>query len=101
MSATVKLVRENVMMELRPGTFEILVDGQTAGSVDTHQTTEVPIEPGPHTVQVRTGRYSSGVHRFEVNDGDVVTYRCNSARVWPVYLASLVKPDLALLLRHE
>lgn len=101
MSATIKLVRENVMMELRPGTFEILVDGQTAGAVDTHQTTEVPIESGPHTVQVRTGRYSSGVHRFEVNDGDVVTYRCNSARVWPVYLASLVKPDLALLLERE
>lgn len=99
MSATLKLERENVMMELRPGTFEIVVDGRTAGSVDAHQTTGVPVEPGPHTVQVRTGRYSSAVRHFEVDDGDVVTYRCTSARVWPVYLASLVKPDLALVLK--
>ena len=54
MSSTVTLERaKNVVMELRRDRFEILLDGNPAGSIDRHQTVELPVEPGPHTLQVR------------------------------------------------
>jgi hypothetical protein len=102
MVATLQLVREqNLVMELRRGTFRILLDGNDVGSIDSHQTIEVPIEPGHHTLQVKTGRYTSGLHSFDAADAETINFRCSGARIWPIYLASLVKPDLALTLRHE
>ena len=102
MVATLRLVREqNLVMELRRGTFRIVLDGNDVGSIDSHQTIEVPIEPGHHTLQVKTGRYTSGLHPFDAADGETDNFRCSGARIWPIYLASLVKPDLALTLRHE
>jgi hypothetical protein len=89
------------MMELHRGTFDVVVDGKIVGSIDMHDTMEAPVEPGRHTLQVREGRYSSRDVAFDVTNGDVVTFRCNGARIWPIYLASIVKPDLALKLKHE
>jgi hypothetical protein len=100
-AATLQLVREKgVVMELRRGTFRVLLDGNDVGSIDSHQTIEVPIEPGHHTLQVKTGRYTSGRHPFDAADGDIVNFRCSGARIWPIYLASIIKPDLALTLKH-
>ena len=60
MSSTVTLERATSgAMELRRDRFEIVLDGNPAGSIDRNQTVELPVEPGPHTLQVRTGRYSS------------------------------------------
>ena len=102
MAATLHLVRETRgLTELRRGTFHVLLDGKDVGSIDRHQTIEVPVEPGHHTLQVTTGRYTSGRHRFDAADGETVNFRCNGAVIWPVYLASLVKPDLALTLTHQ
>ncbi len=100
MAATLKLAREASMMELRRGTFDVVVDGKGVGSIDMHDTIEVPIERGHHTLQVRAGRYTSGRRSFDAADGEIVNFRCNSARIWPLYLASIVKPDLALTLKH-
>jgi hypothetical protein len=101
-AATLQLVREKgVVMELRRGTFHVLLDGNDIGSIDSHQAIEVPIEPGHHTLQVKTGRYTSGQHPFDAADGETVNFRCSGARIWPVYVASIVKPDLALTLKRE
>lgn len=35
---------------------EVLVDGKTRGSVAAKKQIEVPVSPGSHTVEVRTGR---------------------------------------------
>ena len=102
MAATLHLVRERgVVMELRRGTFRVLLDGKDVGSIDMHGTIEVPIEPGRHTLQVKAGRYTSSRRSFDAADGSMVNFRCNGAVIWPVYLASLVKPDLALRLTHR
>jgi hypothetical protein len=99
---TLRLVREKgVVMELRRGPFRVLLNGDDVGSIDSHQPIELPIEPGHHTLQVTTGRYASGRRRFDAADGETVNFRCNSSRIWPVYLASIVKPDLALTLTPE
>jgi hypothetical protein len=100
-SATLKLTREGFGIELRRGTFEISVDGRKEGTLEWHETVEVPLQPGRHVLQIRAGRYSSRNHSFEVADDEVVNFRCHGAMMWPRYVASLVKPDLAISLVRE
>jgi hypothetical protein len=102
MAAALQLTRETSgLMELRRGPFHVVLDGNEVGAIDRHQTLELPVEPGHHTLQVKTGRYTSGRRSFDAADGEIVHFRCNGAVIWPVYLASIVKPDLALTLKHE
>lgn len=101
MSATLRVTREGAGIELRRGTFEVVVDGTAVGAIEYEQTTDVTLEPGHHTVEVRKGRYSSRAHPFDVTDGEVVAFRCHGAMMWPRYVASLVKPDLAIALHRQ
>jgi len=102
MPAMLNVTRETTsLMELRRGTFQIGLDGETIGSIDRHQTFQTPIEPGHHELQVRIGRYSSSPQSFDIADGDTINFRCNSAKIWPIYLASLLAPNLALNLKRE
>ncbi|HVA09103.1 MAG TPA: hypothetical protein VNG12_20400 [Acidimicrobiales bacterium] len=101
MSATLKLTREGAGIELRRGRFEISVDGKGVGSIDNHEAVETPVEPGHHTLRIRAGRYLSRDRLFDVADGDVVTFRCHGTMIWPGYVASIVKPDLAISLKRE
>jgi len=95
------VIREGVGIELRRGPFEIQLDGSTVGSINRHDTVETPLEPRHHTLRIRAGRYSSQDHSFDVVDGEVVNFRCHGAMVWPRYVASIVKPDLAISLKRE
>jgi len=100
-SATLRVEREHGGVELRRGPFEIVLDGTSVGSIVRHQTVEVPVEPGGHTVQVRTGRYTSKAEGFVIADGDTVTFRCHGAVFWPRYVASILVPSLALPLTRQ
>ncbi len=101
MPATLKMTRESVILELRRARFQIALDGAAAGTIDRHETIEAPIGPGHHRLQVREGRYSSRVASFDVADGDVVSFRCSGARIWPIYLISFAVPSLALTLKRQ
>lgn len=101
MSSTLTLQRAATgAIELRRGPFEIILDGKPTGSIERHQTIELQVEPGPHTVQVRAGRYSSPARRFDAADGADVSFRCNGAILWPQYVASLFVPKLGLRLHR-
>jgi hypothetical protein len=95
------LTREGAGIELRRGGFEIVVDGKSVGSLERHETVETALEPGHHTLRIRSGRYSSQDHSFDVAEGEVVNFRCHGAMIWPRYVASIVKPDLAISLKRE
>lgn len=101
MPATLNLTREGTGIELRRGRFAVCIDGRDVGSIDRHETVELPVEPGRHVLRLRVGRYSSRDHDFDVADGEVVNVRCHGAMLWPRYVASLVKPDLAIAVRRE
>ena len=99
MSAMLRLTREtDFAFELRRGVFDISLDGKTAGSIKSHETVEVPLEPGHHTVQLRHGRYFSRVETFDVADDSAVSFRCHGAVIWPTYVASFFVPRLAIRL---
>jgi hypothetical protein len=100
-AATLQLVREGTIMELRRGRFQVLLDGDDVASIEPHQTIEVPIDPGHHELQVKAGRHTSRSGPFDTADGETVTFRCYGGRIWPLYLASILKPDLALTLKRE
>jgi hypothetical protein len=95
------LAREGLGIELRRGTFDVTLDGQSVGLIEWHGTVEVPVEPGHHPLGVRAGRYSTRHLSFDVADGETVNFRCHGAMLWPLYVASIVKPDLAISLKQE
>jgi hypothetical protein len=99
-SPFVPLQRAGFGIELRRGRFDAVVDGNRVGSLDRQETIEVPIDPGHHTIHMSAGRYSSRPHEFDAADGETVTFQPNGARIWPMYVASIVKPDLAISLKR-
>lgn len=102
MSSTVTLERTTRgVAELRRNRFEIILDGKTAGSIDRNQITELPVESGPHALQVRTGRYSSPAQSFDAEDGTNTHFVCNGAILWPQYVASFFVPTLGLKLKRQ
>jgi hypothetical protein len=101
MSATLKVTHKAIGVEVRRGTYEVVVDGERVGSLEMNDTIEIPIEPGHHTLQVRNGRNSSRTLRFEAAEDKVVAFRCTGKRFLPLFLASFVVPRLALSLRPE
>lgn len=101
MSATFTLTRKSTGIELRRGRFEIVVDDKSVGSLENDETYETTLASGRHTIQMRAGRYSSPAHSFDASDGSDVHFRCHGALIWPRYVASILKPDLAISLKQE
>jgi len=101
MSATLKLTHKAIGVEVRRAPYEILLDGERVGSVDMNGTFETPVEPGRHTLKLRSGRNSSRTRTFDAADGEVVGFRCTGKNLLPIFLLSFVVPSLALTLRRE
>ena len=101
MSATLRLTHKAIGVEVRRAPYEILLDGERVGSVDMNDTLETPVEPGRHTLKLRSGRNSSRTRTFDAADGEVVSFRCTGKNLLPIFLLSFVVPSLALTLRRE
>ena len=101
MSATLKLTHTTIGVEVRRGPYEVVLDGQRVGSVALHDTFETPVEPGRHTLKLRSGRNSSRTKTFDAADGDVVGFRCSGKSILPIFLLSFAVPSLALSLHRE
>ena len=101
MPATLKVTHKAIGAEVRRGAYEVVVDGERAGSVEMNHTIEIPVEPGRHTLQVRNGRNSSSTQTFDAADEEIVAFRCTGKRFLPIFLASFAVPRLALKLVRE
>jgi hypothetical protein len=88
-------------VEVRRGTYDVVLDGERVGSLELNNTFETPVEPGRHTLQVRNGRNSSRTLTFDAAEGEVVAFRSSGKRILPIFLASFVVPSLALSLKRE
>jgi len=101
MATTLRLTRRWGSVSDR-GKWQIIVDGAAAGSIAKSETVEIPVEPGRHTLRVkRSERFLSKERSFEAGDGELVSFSCRSAMLWPQYVAALVKPDLWISLRQN
>jgi hypothetical protein len=101
MATTLKLTHKAIGVEVRRGTFDVVVDGARVASLEMNDTIEIPIEPGHHTLQVRNGRNLSRTLTFDAAEDQVVAFRCTGKRILPIFLLSFVVPRLALSLRRE
>jgi hypothetical protein len=101
MPATLKVTHKAIGVEVRRGPYDVVVDGERAGSVEMNHTIEIPVEPGRHTLQVRDGRDSSSTETFDAAEEEIVAFRCTGKRFLPIFLASFVVPKLALKLVRD
>ena len=70
MPATLKLTHKAIGAEVRRGTYDVVVDGERAGSVEMNQTIEIPVEPGRHTpMPWALGRSTAGLEPLPVTLG--------------------------------
>jgi hypothetical protein len=88
-------------VEVRRGTYEVVLDGEHVGSVELNGTFETAMEPGRHSLQVRSGRNSSRTRTFDAAEGENVSFRCSGKSILPIFLLSFVVPSLALSLHRE
>ena len=101
MSATLKLTHKTIGVEIRRGTYDVVLDGESVGSLEMNDTFETPVEPGRHTLQVRNGRNSSRTKTFDAAEGEIASFRCSGKSILPIFLLSFAVPSLALTLRRE
>jgi hypothetical protein len=108
MPATLKVSHKAIGVEVRRGRYDIVLDGEKTGSVGMNETFEKPAKPGRHTLQVRSGRYSSRTKAFDAAEDEVVAFRCSGKGTVPipgvgavVFLLSFIFPGLALSLHRE
>jgi len=101
MAATLKLTHKAIGVEVRRGTYDVVLDAERVGELEMNDTFETPVEPGRHTLQVRNGRNSSRTKTFDAAEGETVAYRCTGKSILPIFLASFIVPSLALSLKRE
>jgi hypothetical protein len=101
MAATLKLTHRAIGVEVRRGTYDVVLDGERAGSLELNDTFETPVEPGRHTLQVRNGRNSSRTKTFAATEDEIVAFRCSGKSILPIFLLSFVVPSLAISLHRE
>lgn len=100
MTTTLRVTRRWAGLTDRDRKWQIIVTMPSASG--RRQAAEVEIEPGYHTLRVKqSDRFLSRERSFDAKDEEVVNYACHSQRLWPLYIASLVKPDLWIVLRRE
>jgi hypothetical protein len=101
MAATLKLTHKTIGVEVRRGLYDVVVDGQPAGSLKLNETIDVALEPGTHTLQLRSGRNSSRTKTFDAAEGETIAFRCGGKSILPIFLLSFVVPSLAISLHRE
>jgi hypothetical protein len=101
MAATLKVTHKTIGVEVRRGTYDIVLDGERVGSVELNDTFETPVDPGQHILRVRNGRNSSPTKAFNAAEGETVAFRCSGKSILPIFLLSFVVPGLALSLHRE
>jgi hypothetical protein len=86
----------------RKHTWQIMIDGNPAGSIANDQAVKLPVEPGRHTLRLRSSwNFASPERSFEAADGEVVSFSCHAPLFWPHAVASLIKPDLWIALKQR
>jgi len=86
----------------RGRSWQVIIDGEVAGSIANDQTIELAVEPGRHNLRLRRpGSLTSPQRSFEAADGQVARFSCGAQLLWPILVASLVKHDLRIVLRPD
>ena len=99
--ATVRLVRTwgGIGIGAQNAQWNIAIDGIVVGSIANKETVEVAVEPGHHTLRLRSGRHRSAERSLDVAQDEVAGFSCHGPRFWPMLVGALINPDLWISLR--
>ena len=100
-AATLRLTRKWGGLADRAAAWQIVLDGDVAGTIAKAQTVELPVEHGHHTLRLDSPRHHSPERSFYAEEGQAVVFSCRAAMFWPQYVAALIKPDLWISLKRE
>ena len=100
-SATLRVARSWWGVQNHQRTWDIEIDGRVVGSIASQQTVELPVEPGRHSLRLRSDRQVSHVRSFQVADGQMVTFQCRGPLFWPLYVAALITNAPRIILKPE
>jgi hypothetical protein len=100
MAATLRLTRKWGGLTERTIEWQILLDGETVGTIAKAQTVELSIGNGYHTLRVKSPRHHSPQRSFYAEEDEVVSFSCRAAMIWPQYVAALIAPDLWISLKQ-
>ncbi len=81
--------------------WDIVLDGRVVGAIANQETVEVALAPGHHTLRLGQARHTSPQRTFDVAKAGLVSYRCHGPRIWPLWVAAMIKPDLWITLRTD
>lgn len=84
-----------------PEDWRIVLDGKEAGYIAKDGTVELSVEPGHHTLSLRSKRHVSRERAVDLSDGKVVNFSSHEPRVWPMMIAALIVPDRWITLRQD
>jgi hypothetical protein len=85
-SATLRVERDAAPWRDKLRAYKIVVGGVTVGSVANGATQDVSVEPGRHTLQFKIDWAASPTIKFEVADGQRVSYKCRpNGGAWSVW----------------
>jgi hypothetical protein len=100
--ATLRLSRiwSGLGIGLQGKTWAIVLDGTVVGRIANQETVEVAVRPGRHRLRLGEGRQVSPERSFDVEEDEVVSFRCHGPRFWPQLVAATVVPNLWIMLRR-
>ncbi len=84
--------------------WQVFLDGKVAGSLANREQVELSVEPGPHTLSVRSPHWKRRLSKersLTVAEGQVVSFSSHEPRIWPMAIAALIKPDLWITLKQD
>jgi hypothetical protein len=81
--------------------WPIAIDATTVGSLAPHETVDVAVAPGHHTLRLGQGRHLSREQPFDVAKDELVSFSCHGPRIGGVLVAALRKPELWISLTRE
>jgi hypothetical protein len=79
---------------------EVVLDGTVVASIEAGETAEVSVGDGRHTLRMTSGRRMSPERTFDATDGQTICF-ISHGPVGPIFLASFVKPELAIVLKRQ
>lgn len=74
--------------------WDIVLDGRAVGAVADQEVVEVALAPGHHTLRLGGGRHTSPQRTFDIASAGLLSYRCHGPRLWPLWVAAMIKSDL-------
>ena len=101
MPATLKLTHKAIGAEVRRGTYDVVVDGERAGSVEMNHGSRYQSSLDVTPCEFAMDETRAAPQTFDAAEEEIVAFRCTGKRLLPIFLASLAVPRLALKLVRD